>query len=425
MVGRNAAPLLSTALFALAVLAIAFATVAAAARYVADSSIDRHAVEYVDLVAALGVHSPESIDFHIRARPPGVVPGLADIALRSRALAGHIRDAHTVAPVAADERDRARILAAQLDAMETRIEQLSGRHVAFDDELRRMFGVEPPVAAPVSAADIHAELDKRLPGDGPLSVRLAKYRRRFMVPRGRLHDAVMKSIGLCRGQTRRHLTLPDEESIEVEYVTDKPWSGYSIYRGGYRSIIQVNRTLPLSVGDVLNLACHEGYPGHHVYNTVREQHLVRKLGRTEATALLLFSPEGFRAEAVVSATAPMAFSADERVRIFREELFPLMGIDATDAELYVEIGDLVDQLTATTTPTLLRYLAGRADRDVTTEALRADALMDDPTGLLAYVDRYRGYALAYTLGRSHFASVFTQADGEHHRWSTFQRIVVQ
>ena len=418
---------MKTALSGLAVLGIALTTVAVSARYrkVADTSIDRHALEYVDLVAALGVHSPESIDFHTRTRPPGAVPGMRDIALRSRALADHVRDAHTLAPVAPHERDRARTLAAQLDAIASRVDQLSGRHLAFDDELRRLFGVEQPIAPQAPPADIHADLAKRLPGAGALAARLTGYQRRFVVPRGRLHDAVMKSVALCRDRTRRYLTLPDEESIEVEYVTDKPWSGYSIYRGAYRSVLQVNRTLPLSAGDVLNLACHEGYPGHHVYNTLREQHLVRELGRTEATALVLFSPEGFRAEAVVSAAAAMTFSPDERVRIFRDDLFPLIGADAKEAGRYVEIGDLVDRLTATTTPILRRYLAGESDRGVTMQALRDDALMEDPTGLLGYVDRYRGYSFAYTFGRGRFASEFTLADDERHRWSTLQRIVLQ
>ncbi len=421
MVGKNA-PLLNSALFALAVLAIAFATVAVSARYVdvGDSSIDRHAIEYVDLVAALGVHSPESIDFQTLARRPGTtVPALDDIALRSRALADHIRQAHSSGEV-----ERGKSLAAQLDAIESRVDQLAGRSLALDTELLRLSGVDQPVAAQ-HQGDMHAELARLLPGTEPLPRRLTNYQRRFAVPRGRLHDAVTKSIALCRDQTRRYLTLPDEESLVVQYVADKPWSGYSVYRGGYHSVMQVNRALPLSASDVLNLACHEGYPGHHVYNTLREQHLVRERGRTEATALLLFSPEGFRAEAVVSAAASMAFSADERVRIFREDLFPLIGIDAEEAERYVEVCDLVDKLGTTTTPVLLRYLAGELDRIRTVQALRSQALMEHPDGLLAYVDNYRGYALAYTAGRERFTPVLAAVPDETDRWVLLLRLITR
>lgn len=419
--------MLKAALFGLAVLAIAFATIAVSARYreVRDTSIDRHALEYVDLVAALGVHSPESIDFQTRARRSEVLPPLGDIALRSRALADHIRDAHTRAAIAADDRDRAQTLAAQLDAIDSRVDQLSGRHLAFDDELRRLFGIKHLIPAEGPLADIHAELAKRLPGAEPLHARVTNYRRRFIVPRGRLHDAVMKSIARCRNQTRRHFTLPEEESLEIQYVTDKPWSGYSVYRGAYRSVMQVNRTLPLSAGDVLTLACHEGYPGHHVYNTLREQHLVRKQGRTEATALLLFSPEGFRAESVVSAAASMAFSPDERMRVFRDDLFPLIGVDAREAARYVQIGQLLDRLTAATTPILQQYLAGETDRHAAAQALRGDALMEYPSGLLDYVDRYRGYSLAYTAGRSRLAAVFAEAHNEQDRWVILRRVILQ
>ncbi|HEY7162245.1 MAG TPA: hypothetical protein VH815_13345, partial [Acidobacteriota bacterium] len=44
---------------------------------------------------------------------------------------------------------------------------------------------------------------------------------------------------------------------------------------GYRSIIQVNTDLPVTIDRAIDLACHEGYPGHHVLNLLIEKNLVR------------------------------------------------------------------------------------------------------------------------------------------------------
>jgi len=219
---------------------------------------------------------------------------------------------------------------------------------------------------------------------------------------------VTRSIAACRNQVRRFLTLPEGEDLAVEYVADRPWSGYSVYQGGYKSVMQVNRVLPLTVGQVLNLACHEGYPGHHVYNSLREQRVVRARGWAEATALPLFSPEGFQAEAMAAAAAEMAFTPDERVRLFRDELFPLAGLDPSEAERHVEVCELVDRLTGATTVVVAKYLAGELSAADAAGALQHDALMEHPEALLAYVDRYRGYALAYTFGRDRILSTLKE-----------------
>ena len=50
---------------------------------------------------------------------------------------------------------------------------------------------------------------------------------------------------------------------------------YNWYKGNLRSVIQVNTDLPLAVDRAIDLACHEGYPGHHVYNALLEQRLVK------------------------------------------------------------------------------------------------------------------------------------------------------
>ena len=104
------------------------------------------------------------------------------------------------------------------------------------------------------------------------------------------------AIDGCRARTLEHIALPAGESFTIEYVTDKSWSGYNWYQGNYRSLIQINTDLPIYIDRAIDLACHEGYPGHHVYNVLLEQQLVRGRGWQEYSVYPLFSPQSLIAE---------------------------------------------------------------------------------------------------------------------------------
>ena len=92
--------------------------------------------------------------------------------------------------------------------------------------------------------------------------------------------------------------LPEktDESFTVEYVTDKQSGGYNWYNGNFHSVIQVNTDLPIFIDRAVDLAAHEGYPGHHVYNSLLEKNLVRDRGWVEFSVYPLFSPQSLVAE---------------------------------------------------------------------------------------------------------------------------------
>src|SRR5205814_3598449 len=158
-------------------------------------------------------------------------------------------------------------------------------------------------------------------------------------------DAVFKAaIDGCRSRTLEHMTLPPNESFTVEYVTNKSWSGYNWYKGGFSSLIQVNTDLPIYIDRAIDLACHEGYPGHHVYNALLEQHLVKERGWTEFTVYPLFSPQSLIAEGTANYGIEVAFPGHERVEFEKSRLFPLAGLDPKRAAEYYEVQALVDEL---------------------------------------------------------------------------------
>jgi hypothetical protein len=90
-------------------------------------------------------------------------------------------------------------------------------------------------------------------------------------------------------------------------VTGKSWGAYNWYQGSFRSRIQVNTDLPIFIDRALDLACHEGYPGHHVYNVLLEKNLVRDRGWIEFTVYPLFSPQSLIAEGSANLGIEVAF----------------------------------------------------------------------------------------------------------------------
>ena len=110
----------------------------------------------------------------------------------------------------------------------------------------------------------------------------------------------------------QHIALPDGESFTIEYVKDKSWSGYNWYQGDFRRLIQVNTDLPIFIDRAIDLACHEGYPGHHVYNALLEKALVRDRGWVEYSVYPLFSPQSLIAEGSANYGIEVAFPGGER-----------------------------------------------------------------------------------------------------------------
>jgi hypothetical protein len=357
----------------------------------AACSLNDHANEYVELVAALGARDPASVDGPLPKPQRRLTTGL--LLSEARDLRVHLDTAHTKG---CDSRRRT-ALASQLQSIEARAAQLIGTRLSFEEESKRLLGWDGEWPAPDT--DALAALEAAVPGTGPLADRLADYDRDVLVPASRLPAVMAGALAACREATAQHVSLPAAEAIDVRYVDGSPWSGYSRYAGDFRSTFEINTGLPLTVDRVLDLACHEGYPGHHAINVLRERHLVRERGWTEAPVMPTFSPESFWLEALASAAPELAFAGDARVRIERDVLFPLAGLDPDRAEAHVRVGALIKQLDPAIASLTREYLSGELDRLAAPEAFKVRAAMAQPEATLAFIDRYRAYSAAYTAGR--------------------------
>jgi len=386
------------------------------------------AERYVRLVLAVGQHDGDYVDAYYgppewRKEAEAQKLPLTEIGSRSATLSRDL--AAAPAAPAGDEMAQLRrqYLTRQLEALRARVSMLTGTKLRFDEESKALYDASAPTHTEADFADVLAQLQSRLPGSGSLIDRYDAFRSRFVIPRDRL-DAVFKAaIDGCRSRTLQHITLPPGESFSVEYVTGKSWSGYNWYQGNYRSLIQVNTDLPIYVDRAIDLACHEGYPGHHVYNVLLEKNLLRDLGWIEFSVYALFSPQSLIAEGTANYGIEVAFPRAERLEFERRVLFPAAGLNPENAAQYYDVLALVDKLSYVGNEAARRYLDGRIDAKAAADWLEKYGLYSRPRAeqRVRFIDQYRSYVINYNLGKDMVAA-YIESRGPD-RWAEFARLI--
>ena len=324
---------------------------------------------------------------------------------------------------------RRQYLEKQLIAVETRVAMRSGEKLAFDDEARRLYDVEPPTKTEADFKPILDELEALLPGPGALVDRYAAFRERFVIPPDRVDRVFRAAIDGCKERTAARITLPPGETFTVEYVTGKSWSAYNWYKGNFTSVIQVNTELPITIDRAIDLACHEGYPGHHVYNALLEHTLVHGRRWVEYSIYPLFSPQSLIAEGTANFGVDVAFPGEARDAFERETLYPLAGLDPRTAGAFARVQRAIDKLSYAGNEAARRYLNGKIDRDAAARWLQEWAMVpaDRAQQRTKFFDQYRSYVINYNLGedlvRRHIESRGGTVDRPDVRWREFAALL--
>jgi hypothetical protein len=306
---------------------------------------------------------------------------------------------------------------------------LKGEHLKFDEESQALYDAVAPTFSESHFEEILAKLEEKLPGEGTLLQRYENWRRAFVIPKDKLDTVFQLAIKACRERTLAHIKLSPNENFTVEYVTNKPWGGYNWYKGNYRSIIQVNTDLPVYIDRAIDLAAHEGYPGHHVYNALLEKNLVRDRGWIELSVYPLFSPQSLIAEGTANFGKEVVFTKAERLAFEKEMLWPAAGIDSSRAEEFYAVQDLVKQLNYATNEAARRYVNGEIETNATAAWLEKYALMDEKRAKQSarFIEKYRSYVINYNLGEDMVRSYIEKRGGTEQepekRWGEFQQLL--
>jgi hypothetical protein len=399
-----------------------------------NDAMNALAERYVKLVLALGQHDADYVDAYYgppewrKEADSGKRP-LGEIDKDAMAVQQSLAAAAPVASAEEMTRLRHTYLTKQMSALRTRVAMLTGRKLTFDEESKALYDAVAPTDDPATFERIVEQLGKRLPGSGSVLGRYDAFRSRFVIPRDRLDATFKAAIEGCRSRTLQHVKLPPGESFTVEYVTNKSWSGYNWYQGQYKSLIQVNTDLPIYVDRAIDLACHEGYPGHHVYNVLLEKNLVRDRGWVEFSVYPLFSPQSLIAEGTANFGIDVAFPSQERLAFERSTIFPAAGLDPAGAAEYYDVLALADRLSYAGNEAARRYINGQLDAKGAAAWLERYALYSSPRAAqrVRFIDQYRSYVINYNLGKDmvkrYVESNGGTASNGAKRWQVFEQLI--
>jgi ElaB/YqjD/DUF883 family membrane-anchored ribosome-binding protein/quinol monooxygenase YgiN len=414
------------------ILVVSATCIAGALGSTSAADVNQLAEAYVKLVLALGQHDADYVDAFYgpkewRQAAEQEKKPLAAIGEEAQSLAAAVEKL----PDASGELEqlRHRYLRKQLGALHDPQSRLQGERLKFDEEARAIYDAAPPHHSEAHFQRILDELERKLPGEGSLAERYNKWRNEFIIPKEKLDAVFQLAIKACRERTLQHLKLPADESFTVEYVTGKSWGGYNWYQGNYRSLIQVNTDLPVYIDRAVDLAAHEGYPGHHVYNLLLEKNLVRDRGWVEFTVYPLFSPQSLIAEGTANFGKEMAFPKPERMKFERDVLFPAAGLDSKRVDEYYTVQAMTQALTYAANEAARRLLNGEIDAAGAAAWLEKYALMEPKRAQqrVRFIEQYRSYVINYNLGedmvRSYVERRGGTAEQPQKRWQIFEELL--
>ena len=399
-----------------------------------DKKLNSLAVEYIRLGLSIGQYDSDFVDAYYD--PDSLKPKLAaakdfpkDGLLASiNSLMNELKVISTTSQIDTNK-IRADWMINQLVAFGRRIRIFSGEERSFDEESKELFGVAAPVYTEDFFKSQIALLDSLLPGKGGVSERFQKLANKFIIPKDKLDPVIKAAIAEARKRTLSHYTLPAGEAFTLEYVTDKPWSGYNWYKGNYKSTVQINTDLKIFIDRAIDVGSHESYPGHHVYNMLLEKNLYRDKGWVEISMYPLFSPQSLIAEGSANYGIEVAFPGDDKVKFAKNVLLPLAGLDTAGIDVYFKALAIKGTLNYARNEAARGLINNTMSRDKATTYLTKYCLMNDETAAksLSFIKKYRSYVINYNYGldmvKNYIEKNGGTAKAPAKRWELFGRLL--
>ena len=327
-----------------------------------------------------------------------------------------------------DSAIRHKALLRNVRAMDARMRMANGESFSFTEEASRVYDASLPEYDFAEFDAALDEIDALFPGDGDIAERVDAFKESLAIPEKDVDAVLGLAIDECRQRTLEHIALPESEGFVLEYVNGVNWSGYNWYQGDDTSLMQINTDFSLKIDRAVDLGCHEGYPGHHVWNVLVENRILNDRGWIEFSIYPLFSPYALIGEGSANYGIDLAFPGDEKIAYEREVLFPRAGLDPELAITLDQLNELTRKLAHAQVATAQRYLDGEITREEAIEQRRRYGLSSRERAeqSVRFIEQYRSYVLNYSLGQDLVRDyIDSQADDPVARWDAFERMLTE
>ena len=219
---------------------------------------------------------------------------------------------------------RKRFLEKILVAIETSLEIKNGKILPYLEQVNKIYDIKPKLIDDSIFLKAIDELNSLYKGPGNLLERIIASRKQKEIPYDKVKQSYSKAFNILRKQTKKLFPklLPLKEEININIVKDQPWNAYNWYLGDKKSRIDINTDLPILWTNILSTAAHEGYPGHHTHNAVREELLYNNQNQFEHSILLIPTPEAVISEGIGNTGLDVLLSQEEIAQITLDQLCP-------------------------------------------------------------------------------------------------------
>lgn len=365
-------------------------------------SLDREALNKEPSGKAVGAQrsfapGPREIDSWFG--PAGVARGRdalprAELLAKAQALRSELPTNPSAPPDTREER-----LAHRVDELLAVLQFLMAESPpTFPEEAATLYSVTWREPEPDTFVALRESLDAALPGRGSLRARIGGLRQRSIVPSERRLAVFKRALEECRRRTLERWPLPPEEQLEVITTRDVD-SAWHVYNGNGHSTLLLNELALGTVDRAIDVACHEGYPGHHTQFVLFENAAGAAGLPLEDQLVLLRSPASALREGAAMYGVELAFPADERLAFERDVLFPLAGIDPELAPVIATVRTLLNQLEAVVPLIIRDHEDNRLSDSQAILRLQTEALVPSPQQLFAFAHEVGAYLAGYTLVR--------------------------
>ncbi len=393
-------------------------------------TLDDAAETFVKLALELGEYDSDYVDAYLG---PSEWAEAAKENLRSKDeladdISSLLADLKNFSPANEESKIRHKALLGNVRAMDTRMRMARGETFSFAEEARLIYDVTLPVYDFSEFDRALEEVARLIPGDGDLAERVDEFRNDFVIPEVDRNAVMTTAIEECKSRTLKYISLPPSEHFTLEYVTGKSWTGYNWYQGENESLMQINLDFPTKIDSAVRLGCHEGYPGHHVWNVLVENRLLKERGWIEYSVFPLFSPAALIGEGSANYGVDLAFPDDQRLEYERDVLFPLAGLDPEKALLLDKLNSLTRKLSHAISATAQLYLDGNISREEAVGQRQKYGLISRSRAeqSVRFNEQYRSYVLNYKLGQDIVREyIESQSDDHLSRWEAFERMLTE
>lgn len=392
--------------------------------------LDHAAEEFVKLALHLGAYDKDYVDAYLG--PEEWMTSAKEGLLPREELAGSISDLYDslqdMFVAEGESAIRHKALLRNVRAMDARMRMANGQSFSFAEEARLIYDAKLPRYDFAEFDAALEEIEALFPGDGDLADRVDAYMESLAIPDDKVDEVLGLAIDECRRRTVEYIELPPSEGFVLEYVNGVNWSGYNWYQGEDTSLMQINTDFSLKIDRAVDLGCHEGYPGHHVWNVLVENRLLNDKGWIEFSIYPLFSPYALIGEGSANYGIDLAFPGDEKIAYERDVLFPRAGLDPEQAATLDRLNKLKRRLSHSQVATAQLYLDGEITREEAIEQRRRYGLTSRKRAeqSVRFIEQYRSYVLNYSLGRDVVRNFIEgQGDDLESRWHAFERMLTE